>query len=202
MLKLSEIELKIKVDNFIWNYKVGDNIKHNIEDIIILYEYKNNSSSVRNGKIFNKYISIIYVSLIEAMLYDFVVRLSEATTEFPKDIQYEKKLNIKNYLSKQKVSYKSNNRERATLLRVRNYSLAQIIKFLQDFELLEKANHNVYLDLNKIAIFRNRIHIYNWYGNFEKDERNLYTDTRLLSVEKYFLYVLNTLESRYSRPKW
>src|SRR3989344_5365130 len=76
------------------------------------------------------------------------------------------------------------------ILRVKNYSLRQMLKLLQEFELLEPKDSPIYNNLEKATYFRNRIHIYNWFNNFEKDEKYVFTDRRLEILEKLVIYIL------------
>ncbi|MDO8566109.1 MAG: hypothetical protein Q7S04_02930 [Candidatus Moranbacteria bacterium] len=200
MLSLDQKEIEAKLDTFNWNFKVGDNIKHNIEEVFFLYKIKEeNCSYTREKQFINKHISITLVAIIEGILHDFVVRLSEATNHFPLIIDDKKKKDIKKYISEQKVPFKYKKLE-GRILRVKNYSFAQILKLLQNFELLESKNSPIYNTLEAATHFRNRIHIYNWFNNFETDERDVFTDKRLEVLEWLVIYILTTMEAKYSRP--
>ena len=123
MLSLDQNEIETKLDTFNWNFKVGDNIKHNLEEVFFLYKVKKEyGSSIKEEQFLNKHISVTLVSIIEAILYDFVVRLNDATNQFPLIIGNEKRKDIKRYISEHKVIYK------LKMLRVKNYSLSQILK--------------------------------------------------------------------------
>jgi hypothetical protein len=183
MLSLDQNEIEIKLDKFNWNFKVGDNIKHNLEEVFFLYKIKKEyGSSIKEEQFLNKHISVTLVSIIEAILYDFVVRLNDATNQFPLIIDDKKRKDIKKYISEQKVPYELK-KLRVKMLKVKNYSLSQILQLLQKFELLESKNSP----------------IYNWFNNFEIDERYVFTDKRLEILEKLFIYVLTTMEAKYSR---
>lgn len=200
MLPIDQKEIETKLDTFNWNFKVGDNIKHNVQEVFFLYKIKKeNCSNTKEKQFLNKHISITLVAIIEAILYDFVVRLSDATNQFPLIIDDKKRKDIKKYISEQKVSYESKKLGSKTL-RVKNYSLSQILKLLQKFELLEPKDSPVYDTLEKATHFRNRIHIYNWFNNFEKDEKYVFTDKMLEILEKLVISVLTTMEAKYSRP--
>ncbi|MEI6490679.1 MAG: hypothetical protein WCO16_02860, partial [bacterium] len=86
------------------------------------------------------------------------------------------------------------------LLRIRNYSLSQIFKILQKFELLEQKDSPIYQTLEKVTHFRNRIHIYNWFDNFEINEKDVFTEKRLDELEKVLVYVISVMEVKYARP--
>jgi hypothetical protein len=200
MLSLDQKEIETKIDTFNWNFKVGDNIKHNIQEIFFLYKIKKeNCSNTKEEQFLNKHISITLVCIIEAILYDFVVRLNDATNQFPLIIDEKKRKAIKKYISEQKVPYESKELK-IKILRVKNYSFSQILRLLKEFELLEQKDSPIYNNLEKATYFRNRIHIYNWFNNFEKDEKYVFTDRRLEILEKLVVYILTTMEAKYSRP--
>lgn len=198
MLSNTKIEIEGKLDKFNWNFKVGDNIKHNLEEVFYLYSVKKTCSSTKEHRFLNKHISITLVAIIEAILYDFIVRLNDATNQFPQNIDSEKRKNIKKYISDQKVFRKLKDSNRTTL-RVRNYSLTQIINLLQKFELLGEKENQIYHTLNEATQFRNRVHIYNWFDNFEKDEEYVFTLKRLEILERLIIKVLTIMEDLYTR---
>ena len=106
MLSLDQKEMEVKLDTFNWNFKVGDNIKHNLEEAFYLYKVKKeNCSNTKEKQFLNKHISITLVGIIEAILYDFVVRLDNATNQFPLIIDGKKRRDIKKYISEQKVPH-------------------------------------------------------------------------------------------------
>src|SRR3989339_648854 len=130
MLSLGQKEIETKLDTFNWNFKVGDNIKHNLEEVFFLYKIKQDScSSTKEKQFLNKHISMTLVGIIEAILYDFVVRLDNATNQFPLIIDDKKRKDIKKYISEQKVPYELK-KLGVKMLKVKNYSLTQILKLL------------------------------------------------------------------------
>lgn len=198
MFVLNQKEIETKLDAFIWDFKVGDNIKHNLEESFFLYKIKKeNCSKIKEEQFLNKHISLTLVAIIEGVLYDFVVRLSEATNHFPSTIDEKKRKEIKADIAKRKVSYEA---EFGKILRVKNYSLSQIFALLEKYELLGKKQHAIYKALKSIIHFRNRIHIYNWYKNFEVDEKYVFTNKRLEILEQILIYILGVMETKYARP--
>lgn len=198
MLSITKSEIENSLDKFIWNYKVGDNIKHNLEEVFYLYNVKKTCSTTTEHRFLNKHISITLVAIIEAVLYDFIVRLNDATNQFPKSIDYDKRKNIKKYITAQKVFRKLKDSTK-TIHRVRNYSLTQIINLLQEFELLGGKEDQIYYLLNRAIQFRNRLHIYNWFDNFEKDEEYVFTLKRLEILERLTIKVLIIMKDLYTR---
>lgn len=201
MLSLSIENIADKLSVFNWKFSVGNNILHNIEGVFFLYSIKNKSKSIIENNFINKQISITLVSVIEAILYDFIVRLSEATNHFPQIIDESKRQSIKKYLAKQKVIYTPASLKNVTYSKVKNYSLLEIIQIIQRFELLGVKTNPIYKTLVAATYFRNRIHICNWWENFEINEAHVFTDKRLLVLEKTFTYILDVMSQEYSR-KW
>ena len=66
--------------NFIGNFKLGDNINHNLEILQLLYR-QFDQSKFRNKRLLCKPIIIIVVSIIEAVLHDFHFRIQRHTFE-------------------------------------------------------------------------------------------------------------------------
>lgn len=200
MLLLTQKEIELKLDRFNWNFKVGDNIKHNLEEVFYLYKVRDRfCSNSLERQFLNKHISITLVAIIEVIFHDFIVRLSEATNHFPLIIDDRKRNEIKKDISNQKVSVKSKITGGKNM-RIKNYSLTEILRILQKYELLEQKDSPVYKNLEKATQFRNRIHIYNWHNNFEIDEKDVFTEKRLRILEKILVYVITTMEAKYARP--
>jgi len=200
MISLTQKEIEDKINRFNWNFKVGDNIKYNLDEIFYLYKIKEEFCSNTKEKSFlNKHISITIVAIIEVIFHDFIVRLSEATNHFPAIIDDKKRNEIKKYINGGKIHFHSK-RIGIKLLRIRNYSLSQIFKILQKFELLEQKDSPIYQTLEKVTHFRNRIHIYNWFDNFEINEKDVFTEKRLDELEKVLVYVISVMEVKYARP--
>lgn len=200
MLSLSQEDIIVKIDAVNWEYKVGDNIKHNLDSVFYLYKVKAGCSNKKEHLILNKYIFITLSSIIEALLYDFVVRLCYANSHFPSSIDYDKKMKIKKHITAQRILHKDKN-SLTDNYRVKNYSFIEVVRLLKKFELLEHKDSRVYNLLEDAIHLRNRLHIYNWFQNYEIDEEDVFTNKRLDAIEKLFEYILNKMKSKYSRPR-
>lgn len=66
--------------NFIGNFKLGDNINHNLKVIYYMHQLMS-SSEGRNSGVLRKPYIIIIGSICEAILYDFHKRMNEHTNE-------------------------------------------------------------------------------------------------------------------------
>jgi len=175
-------ELDAKIQKFIWSFKVYDNIKYNFNILSTLYECKNSNASSRGKYYFNKPLIIIHVSIIEALLHDFYIRLSQSTNHFPSSIP----------LDKRKVMQSK--------FKTKNMSMDQLVKCFYEYELLGGKSSVIYPALKSLNYLRNRVHILNWFANFERDEIRVFTNSRLVATEKITSYIVNYISKNYSRP--
>lgn len=189
-MDLSDLEtVKDNLFEFIWTFKIGDNIMYNFEILKELYKAKENSNSLA----FNKPITVTIVSIIEAILIDFITRISQASNHRPSNIDTEKLEKMKCEIKKERV--KNGDRYKRKL-----YGFKEIIKLSRKYELFGGKNDNIYNQLKKFSDMRNRVHIENYYKHFEVDEFNVFTSKRLIELE-YILYNLwNVMVSDYKRP--
>lgn len=176
-----------KISSFIWEFKIEDNILYNLDLIFDLIEKHNNSS-----KKYCKPISILAVSVIEALMVDLVWRLNSSTNHFPdKRFVLMNKQKIKQSLKKQ-INKKSGKR-------LRNFGFLDLIDFFDDFKLLGNKKDN-YDFLRSVSKFRNRLHIKNYYNNFEKDESKVFTEPRTQRILDSIVKIVDYFETNYSRP--
>lgn len=194
MLTLSKDEIVEALSCFVWDFKLGDNIVYNLKILFSLYDSRQTSSE--NPDLFNKPLTIIIVGIIEAIFFDLVCRLDLATSHFPSHIGNSKRTQIKARLNEEKVIYP----KKSSMKRVRNYKMAEFVKLFLEFELLGPKDAVLYDHLSKAAKMRNRIHISNYYRNFEIDESDVFTDRRLTAIEKIMEEVLGVMGRMYIRP--
>lgn len=184
-----------KVFTFIWSFKVGDNIVYNFQILSLLYKKKEQDSADKD--LYNKPIIIFIVSIIEAIFFDLMFRLSQSTNHFPEHIPSKAREEIKEHIEKEKGKQK---RADGTIYqRVKNYQMATLVGFLKKYELLGDEKCPIYDDLKEAIFLRNRIHIFNYHNNFEEDERSVFSEDRLQSVEKILEDILEIMCSLYKR---
>jgi len=189
-LDLSDLEIiKEQLSKFIWTFKVGDNILYNFEVLKELYNAKNNSNNI----VLNKPITITIVSIIEAILIDFVRRIGEATNHKPANIPSEKLMKLKSEIRKD--SFKNSNFYKRKL-----YHYKETIKLFQNYELFGSKEDSFYSLLDEFGVMRNRVHIENYYQNLERDEAMVFTNSRLENLEKILYQLWNKMVSDYTRP--
>lgn len=170
--------LHLKINKFIWSFKVADNIKFNLDVVDILHSAKNKDR--RNIQAWNKLLIITETSIIEAVLHDFIIRLTQSGDHFP-------------------ITLISARKKIKSDIVPGNYSYKNLIELLRGFALLG-TNSKAYDDLLSLGRLRNRVHIYNWHQNFEKNERIVYTEERLKHCEQALNQVIDYMAMCYSRP--
>ena len=189
-LDLSNLEkINDQLFDFIWTFKVGDNIMYNFKVLRELYFAKDNS----NTTALNKPITITIVSIIEAILVDFIRRLGEATRHQPSNISPDKLRKIQSRIRKE--SLKDGERYKRRL-----YNYSKIIKRFKKYELFGPKDDEIYEHLTKFGQMRNRVHIENYYENFEEDEGKVFTDIRLETLETILFQLWEKMVSDYKRP--
>jgi len=182
-------ELEELLFAFVWDFKIGDNILYNAELLQSLI-HDHNKGAVS----YSKPIAIIGVSIIEAILVDFVERLDQGTDHFP-DLLIDNKNLIKRRLAKEKKSSPEKG------VRLRNFGYSELISLCEELELLGPARGkiNVYSKLKSMGRFRNRVHIRNYFNNFGRDESRTFSERRAQMIVDYVIKMFRYFEQNYYR---
>lgn len=193
-IRYTNEEMKEYLSSFIWEFKIGDNIIYNLDIVFSLIKSYND-----NENNYKKPISILCVSVIEAILVDFLERLDSATNHFPSNLASQK-VKIKERLSKEKIKYN------VTFLdevyqsnKLRNFGFQELVKFCEEFSLLGNSSDR-YTNLKEIGKFRNRVHIKNYFNNFERDESKTFSEIRTQKTIDYMVDIFYFFNYEYSRP--
>ncbi len=164
--------------NFMWSFKTGDNINHNLRLLALLNEFYEQGNSTQK-RLLCKPIILILVSIIEAVLHDFHMRIKRhklesivglATTV----IDYVREMQLKDELEKYIASARKHN-------------------------FFKMTDMKFYDRLDDLRRLRNRIHIQNTKNNFEVDEYKAFNDARKIMAEKVLEKTLKTLTEKYPR---
>lgn len=166
------------IDVFIWKFKLYDNILYNLA---IVDELKKAKTISEKPELYNKMIAVQYISLIEAIVHDFAIRLAESTEHFPDNID-----------SKVKMKIKAN-------VKPKEYKYSELILILKKYELLGN-NTKLYEYLKRFGYLRNRLRLMNWRKNFELDEVYVFNDQRISLAETMFILIVEYLAKNYPRP--
>lgn len=166
--------------NFIGNFKIGDNIAYNCDILSLLYE--NFDGTDGDGKVLLcKPIIILLVSIIDATLYDFDLRINEHVREGIRGLE-DAKLEV--------------------IREENSYGFENLIRIASKFDLLLTPSDR-YEDLHVLRKLRNRVHIQNKFGKFEPDECDAFNIDRKKQAEAMVYLVLQTMSDNYYRePKY
>ena len=168
---------KIK-GSFIGKFKIGDNIHYNLKVLNTLYFSLNNLPE-ENLIFLEKPITVILVSICEAIIYDFIFRSKIFTREGVAGLSSE---NLKELRSKNPWKFEKK------------------IDLVKRLNLLKTDDENIYIKLDKLAKLRNRIHIQNENQNFEEDEHLVFIKSRRIEAEKMVELLMKKLLELYPRP--
>jgi hypothetical protein len=160
---------------FIGSFKIGDNISYNARIVCDLYSA---TEAIGSKRLFKPKI-VFNVSLIDAVFYDFIRRVRSHSAEFKyldddtrkklRDIDISKLDTFKKHLNK-----------------FRHYKLI--------------GNHpSLYDEIDELNKLRNRVHIQNEKGVFQKDDAAAFTTKRLRQAERCTEFVLKYVSVNYPR---
>ena len=190
--------LKEELFTFIWDFKHGANIVYNFEVLHSLYEARNVATDKNK---LNKPITISIVSIIEAVLIDFLVRIDEATNHLPTNVSQETLDEIKTEIEKKKKPEKIGDEfGKRIFLKRKMYPFNEIIKIMKKHELFGVKEDKIYKQLENFGNIRNRVHIQNYHQNFEDYEHKVFTSHRLTVLEKLLANLWDKMTDDYKRP--
>jgi hypothetical protein len=175
--KAGTVMLKVS-SCFILNFKLGDNINHNLSVLALLYDYYNREDE--DGKrLLCKPIIILLVSIIEAVLHDFHSRIRILTYEGIANLSYE----VIEYIRGKKID-----------------ELEKYIASARKHDLFGRQDGAFYDLLDELWRLRNRIHIQNTKADFEPSEYNAFNEFRKRKAERALELTMKTLATKYPRP--
>ena len=191
----SKEELGEYKDSFIWTFKIGDNVLYNLG---LVFQLVNDHNSLE-GRNYSKPISILCVSIIEAILVDFLERLDSATRHFPSKLD-SKRTEIKNQLDGEKNDFETTYEGKVyKYKRLKNFGYKELIEFYEQYKILG-PKLDTYARLQDLGRFRNRVHIRNYFGNFERNEYRTFSERRTQESIDYMVATFKYLNDKYPRP--
>jgi len=162
--------------NFIGNFKLGDNIVHNLNILRELCASQKNGNA-NQQRLLRKPIILIIASVAEALLFDLYLRIENYTNEGVPNIPDEVLEEIRTKTIDEFAKYISNARSKSLL----------------------GADLELYDDLDELRKLRNRIHIQNTKNHFESDDRAAFNRDRQTAAERTLEILIKTIERDYTR---
>jgi hypothetical protein len=163
--------------DFIADFKLGDNIVYNLKVLSVLYDAMNQAGASKKY-LFYKPITLLNVSIFEALMHDFIFRMKHFTVEGVAGIA------------------------EATLMHFRIKKLDKLELFIKHFEkngILNDKEFEIYKKLDELRKLRNRIHIQNDKHELERDDRKAFNKERMKNSEMCLESVVDTLSKKHSR---
>lgn len=148
---------------FIGDFKLGDNINHNLRILAYFYQCQADPHNTEVMWLLRKPIIIILGSICEAVLYDFHLRMRTYTNEGV--------LGITN----------------SALSYVRGKRLDKFEQYIisaKKHSLLGHPTESIYDDLDLLRKLRNRVHIQNEKHDFEPNDSQAFSKDRQISSER------------------
>lgn len=161
---------------FFWDFKRMDNVNYNFEILEKLYEIKKQQKT----DLLNKPITITIISMMECMLYDFIIRI--------KGHIYDKIPNLsQDIIDEIKDKYCED-------------VFGNIIAQVRKQDLLLASSSIIYDNLEQLRKIRNRIHIQNSKYELAADENSVFIDDNLNLAQNMFERICEILCNVY--PRW
>lgn len=192
-------QVKDELFSFVWEFKHGDNIMYNFKILRSLYKAKDADP---DPNLLNKPISILIVSIIEAILVDFLARIDQATNHLPKGIDNQILTNIKSEIAKQKKQVKLEDEilGEQIYLKRKMYHYGEIIGIFKKYELFGEKDEIIYEQLYAFGEMRNRVHIENYHRKLEDREDLVFTVSRVEALEEVFRSLWSKMSVDFKRP--
>lgn len=166
--------------NFFCIFKTGDNIQSNLATLRFLYEVYKSASDEDKSKLL-KPIIIIKITIIEAILHDFHLRIRANRNEGVVG------------MSQDELDY------------IRNKQIDEFKKYIDSakkHDFFNEANSNMYDKLDELRVVRNRIHIQNAKFLEPRDDSAVFTLAAKRSAERCLERVVKTVSQNHARPSY
>lgn len=163
---------------FIGQFKTGDNINYNLSCLHELYEAQRNSPAHKKN-LFCKPITLLLISIVEALLHDLFFRIVNYTNEGIKNVAAE------------------------TLKKIRKKKIDQLETYIasaKKYNLLDAIGTALYQQLDSLRKLRNRIHIQNTKQYHPLDENRAFTMMQQRIAEEVLEKILRFSSEKYQRP--
>jgi hypothetical protein len=161
------------------NFKLGDNINHNLRILSLLYESQS-QCDIPQKEVLCKPIIIFIASICEAVLADLHMRIRLYTIEGVKNVADD----VMDYIRGKKID-----------------EFEKYIASARKYDFFDAGDTSFYEALDELRRLRNRIHIQNTKRHFEPDECRAFTLKRQELAERILEKVMKTMLAKYSRSR-
>lgn len=163
---------------FIGNFKLGDNINHNLRILAYLYQRQADQHDTE-AWILKKPIIIFIGSITEAILHDLHQRMQIYTNEGVRGIANS----VLTYVRGKRID-----------------KLDHYISSAKKHSLLGPPTDSIYDDLVQLRKLRNRIHIQNDKNHFEPNDSQAFNSDRQVTAEQTFEKLIKMICANHPRP--
>jgi preprotein translocase subunit SecA len=163
--------------NFIGDFKLGDNIAYNLDVIGALYEHYAQADA-EERRLLCKPITVLLVTIVEAVLHDFHFRIAAHTREGVRGVAES----VLEYVRGKKID-----------------KLAHCIDSAKKHNFLRAADNQFYDELDQLRRLRNRLHIQNYADDFAQDDLDTFTEARKVLAERALERTVRVMAEHYSR---
>lgn len=163
---------------FIGDFKLGDNINHNLSILAYLYQRQDDQLDT-DSWLLRKPIIIIIGSICEAILYDLHLRMKTYTVEGVRGVASS----VLSYVRGKKID-----------------KFELYISSAKKHSLLGSQAESIYNDLEELRKLRNRVHIQNEKNHFEPNDSQAYSSDRQVSAERALEKLTKVISTNHPRP--
>lgn len=164
--------------NFLKDFKLGDNINHNLNILCLLYKHYDDGND-HDKNLLHKPIIILLTSIIEALLFDFHQRVNHNVREQIVNLKKE------------------------TISHIRNKKLDKFSLYISSakkHDFFDLSDTSFYEVLKNLLMLRNRIHIQNQKRYSHADEIKAFNAENKELAEKVLEIVVRTMNRKFQRP--
>ena len=164
--------------DFFGKFKTGDNIQYNLSVLAVLYKIYENQNT-KDNVLYLKPITIILVSIIEAILHDFHSKVRTNVNEGVIGLADS----VVNYIRRKEID-----------------EFGKYIESSKRHDLFDLDHTDFYKKLDDLRIIRNRIHIQNKWGSKPENEYDVFTSGNKDLAELCLEVVVKTMHRDHPRP--
>lgn len=165
--------------SFVGDFKLGDNIVFNLSTLRYLYELYE-AGNDQHKRYLQKPITILNISIIEALLHDFYTRMKTFTREGVAGVS-------KDILAR---------------IGIGNYDeFGNLISSAKRYDFFDQKHNSFYETLDELRKLRNRVHIQNTKRQLEPDDHAAFSAARMIQSEQALERVIETLQRKYPRKQ-